>query len=572
MATRFRFALLAAAPGLLAALAGCTIDWDQVAQAGDDLPLLTTGSTGSTGGVTPTTSNGGGSATGTTAATMDETTIGADETIGTDTGDTTTSGASTGDTTDAILPPAIVDVAMPNPVKIAGPAGYTVSTENATTVRAKLDGIELEPLTSEGGSVFAGVVPIYGSVDDGAHVLELIAENEGPASDARSVMFDVATPAPGLPAWAEYGPPGSNTTRLTLTAEGDVIEAGSLEVAGVSRPAIRKRAGSSGALMWAEGTKVIDDRQGSVVGVVVAPDGRMWAAMNVRDGKLWRAHFILLDAEGEPTGVTMNSPFGATVTAIASDGEGGFFAVGYTPTGFDDYDVAVWRVNKDLLPIFTAAPWDYVPQGQDWKAHSFIDLAFDVVVQGDVAWIAGMSQGAHKPEEPNLVEARGLLVRINIDTFAVLSPVGIAAESGAYTQSFHNGIALHPEGALVASQGCDATCTNQRIEVALYSDSGVRLWHKFELSAAVAAGRAVAANKHGLALVAAAMRNGQVLRGRMLSRAVHGNDVPLDVWFLANQSPSAASSIVVGAYDEAFWGGYVTLGGVQRAYAVRLHQ
>ena len=154
----------------------------------------------------------------------------------------------------------------------------------------------------------------------------------------------------------------------------------------------------------------------------------------------------------------------------------------------------------------------------------------------------------------------------------MLSPVGIAAESGAYTQSFHNGIALHPEGALVASQGCDATCTNQRIEVALYSDSGVRLWHKFELSAAVAAGRAVAANKHGLALVAAAMRNGQVLRGRMLSRAVHGNDVPLDVWFLANQSPSAASSIVVGAYDEAFWGGYVTLGGVQRAYAVRLHQ
>ena len=107
----------------------------------------------------------------------------------------------------------------------------------------------------------------------------------------------------------------------------------------------------------------------------------------------------------------------------------------------------------------------------------------------------------------------------------------------------------------------------------MYSDSGVRLWHKFELSGPVAAGRAVAANKHGLALVAAAMRDGQVLRGRTLSRVVHeAGDPLLDVWFPVNQSPSAASSVVVGAYDEAFWGGYVTVGGVQRAYTVRLHQ
>jgi hypothetical protein len=560
-----RFASVALA---LAALAACTLDWDDISQAGMNLPPLPPSSTGSTGGdVTPTTTDADASTT-TTAA---DTTGAADETLGTDTGDMTADG-STGDTADEIQPPEIVDVAMPNPVKVAGPASFTVTTANATNVRAKLDGVELEPLTSEGAGVFAGAVPIYGSVDNGAHVLEVIAENEGPASDARSVQFDVATPAPGLPAWAEYGPPGSSTTRLALTAEGDVIEAGSLEVAGVSRPAIRKRAGSSGALMWADGTKVIDDRQGSVVGVAVTPDGRMWAAMNIRDDKLWRAHFVLLDAEGEPTGAAMNSPFGATVTAIASDGEGGFFAVGYTPTGFGDYDVAVWRVNKDLLPIFTAAPWDYVPQGQDWKKNTFTDLAFDVVVQGDVAWIAGMSQGKHKEDDPNAFEARGLIVRINIDTFAVLGPVSIAPEHGAYTQSFHNGIAVHSEGALVASQGCDATCTNQRIEVALYSDSGVRLWHKFELSGPVAAGRAVAANKHGLALVAAAMRDGQVLRGRMLSRVVHeAGDPLLDVWF-PNQSPSATSSVVVGDYDEAFWGGYVTVGGVQRAYTVRLHQ
>lgn len=68
------------------------------------------------------------------------------------------------------------------------------------------------------------------------------------------------------------------------------------------------------------------------------------------------------------------------------------------------------------------------------------------------------------------------------------------------------------------------------------------------------------------------MREGQILRGRMLGRNMHTDEKPLDVWFLANQSASSASAIVVGPYDEAFWGGYVMLGGVQRAYAVRLHQ
>lgn len=244
--------------------------------------------------------------------------------------------------------------------------------------------------------------------------------------------------------------------------------------------------------------------------------------------------------------------------------------MGYVPSGFGDYDVAVWRVNKDHLPIFTGQPWDYTPQGG--LPHKFTDLAFDVAVAGDVAWIAGMSQGRHKKDEPNVVEARGLIVRINIDTFAGLGPVIVAPVTGAYTQSFHNGIAVHPEGALVASQGCDATCTNQRIEVALYSDNGARLWHAKDGSGLVAFGSGIAPNRHGLALVAASMREGQILRGRMLGRNMHTDEKPLDVWFLANQSASSASAIVVGPYDEAFWGGYVMLGGVQRAYAVRLHQ
>ncbi|MFY0531730.1 hypothetical protein [Nannocystis pusilla] len=46
----------------------------------------------------------------------------------------------------------IVDVAMPNVVKVVGPVGFTVTTENMTTVRAKLDGVELALLAAETNS------------------------------------------------------------------------------------------------------------------------------------------------------------------------------------------------------------------------------------------------------------------------------------------------------------------------------------------------------------------------------------------------------------------------------------
>ena len=43
--------------------------------------------------------------------------------------------------------------------------------------------------------------------------------------------------------------------------------------ASVQRPMIRKLSGLTGAELWAEGTIVLDDREGWAVDVAVAPDG-----------------------------------------------------------------------------------------------------------------------------------------------------------------------------------------------------------------------------------------------------------------------------------------------------------
>jgi hypothetical protein len=129
------------------------------------------------------------------------------------TGDGTTGGGATGSSADATtgdpstsstggeaLPPKVLAVDMPAKVSIAGPYAFTAVTEHAAFAHAKLDGVDLGLLTDEGDGVFSGVVRIYGSVDAGGHVLEVVAEN-GDLSDALGVQFDVSTPAPGSPAW-----------------------------------------------------------------------------------------------------------------------------------------------------------------------------------------------------------------------------------------------------------------------------------------------------------------------------------------------------------------------------------
>jgi hypothetical protein len=509
---------------LVAALAGCADNFDEDLKAVQDAPYL---STGGTTGMAPTTGPGT-SADGTTGASASgdddgKTTGGAVGTTGATASDITTSGDDTsgadGNSSSGgdLPPPTIQDVDMPVKVALAGPVPFTATTMYATSARALLDGVDIGALHDDGDGVFSGTVPIYGSVDNGDHVLEVIAERDD-LSDDWLAPFTVTAPAPGTVAWAMAGPAGSRTRRNALTAERDVLEVGTLVIDGAQRPVIRKLSGLTGADLWDEDPIVLDDHEGWAVDVAEAPDGQLWVAMNVRLApNVYRPRIVLLDPAGQFTGVEVPAEAGQTVTGLDNDGTGGCVAVGFAGTGQGDTDVVVWRMNGDHVPVLSGKSWDY--QAADDLPHEYTDIATDVVVHDGVAWIVGLSYGPH--DEIQDLRSRGIILRMDIDTAGVLGPVIIAPTSGAWTQSKLFGAAPHPDGILVTGNACTNTCDNQRVETALYTAAGARPWFRPELPSQIAYGSAVALNAHGGVVVAATMHEGTALRGYMLGRDVN---------------------------------------------------
>ena len=565
---------LALAVAVAVALAGCADNFDADLKAVEDAPWL---STSGTTGEPPSTGPDATTVTaGTTAAsaTGDEGDTTGGAMVTTDAGDSTTSGADAGEDSDsssggALPPPTILEVDMPGKVALAGPVQFATTTQHATSARAKLDGVDIGPLQDDGGGIFSGAVAIYGSVDNGDHVLEVIAEREG-LSDHRPVPFKVDTPAAGTVASAVAGPAGSRTRRNALTAERDVIEVGTLEIAGVQRPMIRKLSGLKGTELWAEGTIVLDDREGWAVDVAVAPDGQLWVAMNVRTApNVWRPRIVLLDVAGHATGVEVSAEAGQTVTGIDNDGTGGCVAVGFAGSGQADTDVVVWRMNGEHVPVLGGEPWDYMPPGEDLP-HEFTDIATDVVVRDGVAWIVGMSIGKHDVVPDNF--SRGFIVRMDIDTAGVLGPAIIAPNSAAWSQSKFFGAAAHPDGILVTGNACNNACDSQRVETALYSAAGVRLWLRPEMPSATAYGNAVALNAHGGVVVAVTVREGAALRGYLLGRVVYDDQAkPFSLPFPASKENSEASAVAIDDFDRIVGGGYRTLVGVTEARTILAH-
>ncbi len=199
---------------LVAALAGCADNFDEDLKAVQDAPYL---STGGTTGMAPTTGPGT-SADGASASGDDDdgkTTGGAVGTTGANSSDITTSGDDTsgadGNSSGGgeLPPPTIQDVDMPVKVALAGPVPFTATTMYTTSARALLDGVEIGALHDDGDGVFSGTVPIYGSVDNGDHVLEVIAARDD-LSDDWLAQFTVTAPAPGTVAWA-IGSTGQDT-------------------------------------------------------------------------------------------------------------------------------------------------------------------------------------------------------------------------------------------------------------------------------------------------------------------------------------------------------------------------
>ena len=562
--------LRAVLPVLLLSLASCAPDLEAIIQEIQDAPLLSTGS-----------SSGPDTAAPTTAATED--TVGSasdgdDETHAAGSsengaGDTGETGAasSTGDD-DEVLLPEVVAIDLPKQVSALGPVPIAVQTKNTSAVRVRQDGVNVGELAGAGEGMFVGELAVKGADDNGTHHVEVIA-TLGEHEDSDEATYEVQVPESGTPAWAMPGPLGSRTNRVVLTPEGDAIEAGLLVGAGVPRPSLRKRSGLNGSELWPEKTIVLSELEGHVADIAVAPDGGLWVAMNVKEAsQKWRPHILLLTPDGGSADVDYPGELGYTVRAVAADDEGGCFAVGYAAAEGGDLDVARWRINA-MQQSTIADTWDYRPMGS--LPHSFLDAGLDVVIAGDIAWVAGLSSGQHDDKD---VYTRGMLVPMNIHTGEVGSVIIVPA-SGSWKHSVLYGLALDLEGdpgVIVTGSGCQGFCGGgtQRIETSRYTFAGVRTWHQLEMPAEGAYGSDVVVDSQGRAVVVGASKQGGVLRGWAFAHMIGAAELePLwELWFPVSKEDSEGLGAARDKYDRIFVGGYMTAGGAPQARLVQVGQ
>ncbi len=548
-------------------MTACAADWPALEGCDDGCTApMSTSTTGDTPPTTTAVQTVTGDATESGATGSADTTEGAVSTGETGTISTGETGTASETGSEAILP-EVVAIELPAEVNAAGPVPITVKTKNAASVRIKLDGLDIGELASAGQDTFVGELAIKGAIDNGTRHVEAIA-TLGEHEDSDEATFKVNAPDAGKAAWAMPGPLGSRTNRIALTAEGDVIEAGLRIGAGIPYPSIHKRSGFDGSNLWP--TKVLlSDLEGHVADVAIAPDGGVWVAMNVKEAsQKWRPHILLLTPDGSPTGVDRPGELGHTLRGIAADAQGGCFGVGFAAVEGGDLDVVYQGVNAAHQGTVTGT-WDYRPA--DALPHSFADAAMDIAIDGDIAWVAGLSVGQHDVVADTYT--RGMIVPINIHTGEVIGPVIVAPAAGAWKNSMFFGLALYPEAVVVTGAGCQDACGGmQRIETSRYTPAGVRTWHQPEPPAEGAYGSDVVVDSQGRAIVAGASKQGGVVRGQALAHTIGKlAQEPLWAhWFPVSKEPSEALGAARDQFDRIFIGGYVTAGGSPQARLVQL--
>ena len=564
--------LRAVLPALALSLAGCAPDLEGIIREIQDAPLLSTGPSSEPDPAAPTSTASDGGDGGSTSD-ADGETMAASTTEGgsPDTGGVGSTGqsgtsSSTGDAGSEVLLPEVLVIELPEEVNAAGPVPITVQTKNATSVRVQQDGVDVGELAGAGKDVFVGMLAVKGAVDNGTRKVEVFA-TLGEHEDSEEATFEVKVPEAGKPAWAKPGPLGSRTNRIALTPEGDVIEAGLRIGASIPRPSVHKRSGLNGTDLW--GKKVLlSELEGHVADLAIAPDGGIWVAMNVKEvGQKWRPHILLLAPDGSQAGVDEPGALGYTLRAIAADEEGGCFAVGFAVVDGGDLDVVYQGVSATHQGT-VADTWDYQPP--DKFPHSFADAAMDVVIDGDVAWVAGLSVGQHDKVG---TYTRGMVVPIGIHTGEAVGPVIIAPATATWAHSMFFGVALDPEGVVVTGAGCQDACGGvQRTETSRYTPAGVRTWHQHEAPAEGAYGSDVVVDSQGRAIVAGASKQGGVLRGQAFARTI-GKVELAPLWvhlFPFSKESSEALGAARDEYDRIFIGGYVTAGGSPQTWLVQI--
>jgi hypothetical protein len=125
---------------------------------------------------------------------------------------------------------------------------------------------------------------------------------------------------------------------------------------------------------------------------------------------------------------------------------------------------------------------------------------------------------------------------------------------------------------LTTGYGCDEDCSLYRIETALYTAAGDRLWHVSEAPTdGLAYGSDVALDSQGRALVAGAVTQNGKLRGYVFARTVGDNGLPLLEHWFSGLGPSEGLGLVRDSYDRLFPAGFITVNGEPHARVTLIH-
>jgi hypothetical protein len=186
------------------------------------------------------------------------------------------------------------------------------------------------------------------------------------------------------------------------------------------------------------------------------------------------------------------------------------------------------------------------------------------VIDGDVAWIVGMSKGKHDDIMPRYL--RGILVPMNVHTGKLAGPVIVAPAANGWPQSAFFGAALHPEGVVVtgyaATRPARSTRSRPRATASTVCACGSSTRRR---QRGLAYGSDVVLDGQGRALVAAAVTQNGKLRGYVFGRKVDVlGPVLFEHWY-PGVGPSEALGIVRDAFDRIFPVGYITVNGETQA-------
>ena len=355
-----------------AALAGCTLDWDDVSQAGHALPPLTTGSTGNETTTTP------GEDASTDASTTDAgTTTSSPVTVGGSGSASNSDTGTSGDDTKAVPVEVEVVINSPSPMVDVGEVQVSVWTSRPV---ASIDVFDNDAPLVLGAAPINPVHVFEVTSDDvpgdGTHTIRAVAHAADGVSgqDAEQLTIDVQPG--GTDVWPPYVKPGPINGFTSAAIRGNGIDvAGYLETNdGLEAVVVRidgTKGQPEGEPIHLGPVAVIGGGRGPAI--AVTGDDSVFVAWTLPDSgstrwALTEIHF------GEPQGPTWIGTLGTSVNAITAVDDV-LILVGADEVSPGTHDLKAWWISatdaeivheRTFAASFAEDPfndWDEVARG-----------------------------------------------------------------------------------------------------------------------------------------------------------------------------------------------------------------